>query len=142
MDWERIGPYIVEEKIGAGGMGTVYRARHADTGELAAVKVLPPALAREEGFVLRFSREAEALEKLASPHIVRLLGSGCEQDTYYFAMEYVHGETLGQRIIRERRLPWRDAVAIALQLCTALKAAHDAGVVHRDLKPSNILLAD
>lgn len=141
MELRHIGPYVVEKEIGAGGMGTVYLARHVDTLEPAAVKVLPPALARQEGFVLRFTREIEALQKLANPHIVRLLGSGEEHDTYYFAMEYVTGENLAQRLKRDKKIPWREAVDIALQLCSALKAAHDAGVIHRDLKPSNILLA-
>jgi hypothetical protein len=140
MEWERIGPYRVEAQIGAGGMGAVYRARHVETGELAAVKVLPPALARQDGFVQRFSREVEALRQLTNPHIVRFLGSGADHETYFLAMEYVVGENLAQRLGRERRLAWREAVNIGIQLCAALKAAHDAGVIHRDLKPSNILL--
>lgn len=140
MDGERIGPYLIDTQIGSGGMGTVYRARHIDTGELVALKVLPPALARQEGFVQRFQREVEALRQLQNPYIVRFLDCGSERDTYYLAMEYVMGENLAQRLARERRLPWQEAVQIGLQLCTALKAAHDAGVIHRDLKPSNVLL--
>jgi serine/threonine protein kinase len=138
----RIGPYIVLELIGSGGMGNVYLGRHADTSRFAAVKVLPPTMARVEGFRLRFSREIEALERLSNPHIVQLLDSGEDEGTYYYAMEYVAGETLSHRLKRERRLAWRDAVAIAQQLCAALRAAHDAGVIHRDLKPSNVLLGN
>jgi serine/threonine-protein kinase len=137
---ERIGPYEIEKKIGAGGMGNVYLGRHETTGQLAAVKVLPASLAREEGFVLRFNREIEALRKLQHPNIVSLYESGVDGETYYYAMEYVDGETLTQRIRREKKIPWRDAVEIAIQICAALKAAHDAGVIHRDLKPSNLLL--
>lgn len=140
MDGERIGPYLIETQIGSGGMGTVYRARHSDTGDQVALKVLPPALAHQEGFVERFQREVEALRQLHNPHIVRFLDSGSDRDTYYLAMEYVSGENLAQRLGRVRRLPWQEAVQIGLQLCTALKAAHDAGVIHRDLKPSNVLL--
>jgi len=121
-------------------MGNVYLCRQADAREPAAVKVLPPTMARLEGFRLRFSREIEALERLSNPHIVELLDSGEDQGTYYYAMEYVAGETLSQRLHREKRLPWREVVGIAQQLCAALRAAHDAGVIHRDLKPSNVLL--
>jgi serine/threonine-protein kinase len=140
MDPERIGPYIIEHRIGSGGMGTVYLAHHAETNEEVAVKVLPPALAREEGFVARFEREIESLRKLVNPHIVKLRASGAEENTPYYAMEYVEGETLTDRLRREKKLPWRDVVQYSLQICSALKSAHDAGIIHRDLKPSNLLL--
>lgn len=136
----QLGPYHLLEQLGAGGMGNVYLARHGETGEFAAIKILPPELAREEGFVLRFEREIEALRLLDNPHIVRFLESGRNADTVYFVMEYVPGENLAQRIRREHRLPWVTALELARQLCTALKAAHDAGVIHRDMKPSNVLL--
>lgn len=141
MDRETLGPYLLLEEIGAGGMGTVYLAKHRDTHELAAVKVLPATLAREEGFVMRFTREAEMLRALTNPHVVRLLDSGVDDETYYFVMEYVDGENLADCMGREHRLPWERAFEIGVQLCSALKAAHDAGIVHRDLKPSNVLLA-
>lgn len=141
MDRQTLGSYTLLEEIGSGGMGTVYLGRQRETGEFAAVKVLPANLAREEGFVMRFTREAEALRSLISPHVVRLLDSGVEDDTYYFAMEYVDGENLAELLKREHRLSWMQAFDIATQLCLALKAAHDAGIVHRDLKPSNVLLS-
>ncbi len=141
MDRQTLGPYVLLEEIGAGGMGTVYLGRHRETSELAAVKVLPATLAREEGFVMRFTREAEALRALTNPHVVRLLDSGVDDGTYFFAMEYVAGETLADRLKREQRLSWPQAFDFATQLCSALKAAHDAGIIHRDLKPSNVLLA-
>lgn len=137
----QVGPYAIERKIGAGGMGTVYLGRHRETGRLAAVKVLPPSLAREDGFVARFTREIDAMKRLANPHVVELFESGVDHETYYYSMEYVEGETLTSRLIRDKRMPWREAVEITLQICVALKAAHDAGIVHRDLKPSNLLLA-
>jgi serine/threonine-protein kinase len=136
----QVGPYRVERKLGAGGMGTVYLGRHAETGEVAAVKVLPPAMAREPGFVARFSREVDALRKLESPHIVRLFESGVDGETYFYAMEYISGETVTELLRREKRLPWRQVVDYGVQICKALKAAHNAGIVHRDLKPSNLLL--
>ncbi|HET6424226.1 MAG TPA: protein kinase [Planctomycetaceae bacterium] len=141
MDRETLGPYQLLEEIGAGGMGTVYLAKHRETQDLAAIKVLPPQLAREEGFVMRFTREAEMLRTLTNPHVVRLLDSGVDDETYYFVMEYVDGETLAYRLRRDHRLPWKEAFEIAVQLCSALKAAHDAGIIHRDLKPSNVLLS-
>lgn len=140
MNPQRIGPYEITEKLGAGGMGSVYLGRHCETGEQAAVKVLPPTLAATDGFVERFSREVEAMRKFDHPHIVRLLDSGCDGETYYFGMEYVPGETLMALLRREKRIPWQRAVVIGRQICLALKAAHDAGVVHRDLKPSNLMI--
>ena len=84
----RLGPYLIDRKIGAGGMGNVYLGRHDVTGQIAAIKELPAALAREEGFVLRFNREIEAMRKMNSPHIVKLYESGSDDaETYYYSME-------------------------------------------------------
>ncbi len=138
---ERIGPYQIERKIGAGGMGTVYYGQHVETGQVAAVKVLPPSMAQEEGFVARFFREVEALKKLVNPHVVQLYDSGGDGDTYYYAMEYIDGDTLTGMLRRDRRIDWRRTIDFAVQICSALKAAHDAGIIHRDLKPSNLLIA-
>lgn len=137
---ERIGPYEIVRELGAGGMGTVYEARHATTGIAAAVKVLPAALAREPGFVARFNREIEALQKLKSPNIVELYESGVDDGQYFYAMEFVAGETLTQRLDREKRIGWREAVELSVQICRALKVAHNIGIIHRDLKPANLLL--
>src|SRR5438477_5670036 len=140
MDPERIGPYEIREKLGAGGMGSVYLGRQVETGQLVAVKVLTASLAREPGFVERFNREIDAMRKLKNPHIVELFENGVEGESFYYAMEYVAGETLMGLIRREKRLPWQKAIGIAVQICQALKAAHDAGIIHRDLKPSNLLV--
>lgn len=140
MDFERIGPYNISRKIGSGGMGTVYHGTHSETGTEAAVKVLPSNMSREEGFVQRFSREISVLSEVSNPHIVRLMDNGVDNDVYYYAMEYVDGETLTDRLRRDKRLTWSEAIEIALQICVALKAAHDAGIVHRDLKPGNLLI--
>ncbi|MEM9701218.1 MAG: serine/threonine-protein kinase [Planctomycetota bacterium] len=151
----RIGPYSLERKLGSGGMGTVYLGVHDETGEKAAVKILPAALARETGFRERFAREIETVRRLTNPHIAGHLASGAvdkngeplspdvepgDDATAFLALQYVEGETLLMRLRRERRLPWRAVVDLGVQVCTALKAAHDAGVVHRDLKPSNLIL--
>ena len=138
----RLGPYLIDRKIGAGGMGNVYLGKHKETGQVAAIKELPASLAREEGFVLRFNREIEAMKKLNNPHIVKLYESGTDDDeTYYYAMEYVEGENLTTRLRRERRIPWEETIRLGIQICAGLKHAHDAGVIHRDLKPSNLLIA-
>ncbi|MEZ5943096.1 MAG: serine/threonine-protein kinase [Planctomycetaceae bacterium] len=141
---EQIGPYRLVEELGAGGMGTVYLGVHMQNETRAAIKVLPASMARESGFVARFNREIDAMRQLSNSNenIVELYDSGEDSGTYYYAMEYVPGETLTARLGREKRLPWRDAIDIAVQICRALKAAHNAGVVHRDLKPSNLLLRD
>lgn len=135
-----IGPYFIESRLGSGGMGTVYLGRHKETGEFAAVKLLPASMAREEGFVARFDREIAAMQQLKNPHIVQFLESGAADETYYYAMEYVDGGTLADRLEKEGRLPWREVIQLGVQICTALKSAHNAGVIHRDLKPSNLLL--
>jgi len=139
---ERLGPWRIERRIGAGGMGTVYLGLHAETGERAAVKVLPASMAREDGFEQRFSREIDALGKLSHRNIVQLYGHGVSDDgLLYYAMEFVDGVTLTAEIQTRRRLPWREVVERSRQLASALKAAHDAGVVHRDLKPGNLMVA-
>src|SRR5262245_12630164 len=137
---ERIGPYQILEKLGSGGMGTVYLGKNTENGRLVALKVLTASLAREAGFVERFNREIDAMRKLKNPHIVELYDAGVENENYYYAMEYVPGETLMGILRREKRIPWEKAVEFASQICQALKAAHDAGIIHRDLKPSNLLV--
>lgn len=138
---EKIGPYLIDRKIGAGGMGNVYYGVHESSGQVAAIKVLPAAMAREEGFVKRFNREIEALRQLKNRNIVELFGDGEADDTYYYAMEFVDGVTLTTEITNRKRLPWSEVIELSLQISGALKAAHDAGIVHRDLKPSNLMLA-
>jgi serine/threonine-protein kinase len=139
---EQIGPYRIVEKLGSGGMGDVYLGEHVDTGTKAAIKVLTASLAREGGFVERFTREVDSMRKLDNPRIVKLYESGVDGENYYYAMEYVPGETLLGLMRDEKRMPWRKAIQIAIQVCQALKSAHDAGIIHRDLKPSNLLVAD
>ncbi len=136
----RIGPYLIERKLGAGGMGTVYLASHEQTGRIVALKLLAPSLARQEGLVARFMREIDAMQKLKNPHVVELFDHGVDGEMYYYAMEFVPGETLTARLRREKRIPWREVIDLSIQICLALKAAHDAGIIHRDLKPSNLLL--
>lgn len=137
---ERIGDYKIERKLGQGGMGTVYLGKHEQSGELVAIKVLPASMAREEGFVARFAREIEAMQRVTGENVVQMYDSGEWEGTYYYTMEFVDGETVTDRIMREKRIGWREVIEIASQICKALKAAHNTGIVHRDLKPSNLLL--
>ena len=144
---ERLGRWRIERELGRGGMGRVYLARlegePASEGvSQAAVKVLAPELAVDAGLVARFHREIAILSRLRHPHIVALYESGQQGHWYYYAMEYVDGPGLDELLRQEGRLPWWQALQVAIELSQALKHAHDHGIVHRDLKPSNVLLAE
>ncbi len=141
MQPERLGPYRLGKLIGKGGMGTVYEAVDVESGQAAAVKVLSPSLASDEGFRTRFESEIESLKKLRHPNIVRLYGYGEQSGTLFYAMELVHGTSLEEEICNGRRFDWREVTEIAIKLCRALKLAHDHGVIHRDMKPANVMLA-
>lgn len=140
MELTRLGPYVIGPRIGKGGMGSVYKGTNADTGEPAAIKVLAPQLAASEGFRERFQAEVESLKTLRHEGIVRLLGYGEEQGTVFYAMELVDGRSLEEELKAGRRFDWREVVDIAIQVCRALKHAHDHGIIHRDIKPANILI--
>jgi eukaryotic-like serine/threonine-protein kinase len=140
MQFEQLGPYRLGKKLGQGGMGAVYAGVDQETGAAAAVKVLSPSLASEEGFRVRFEAEIESLKKLNHPHIVRLYGYGEQAGTLFYAMELVEGTSLEDELRAGRRFDWREVTTIAIKLCRALKHAHDHGVIHRDLKPANLLL--
>jgi serine/threonine-protein kinase len=140
----RFGSWIIDRELGRGGMGEVYlahRAEPADGADRAALKVLAPALAQDPGFQLRFQREIDVLGKLDHPNIVRFFDAGTHDNHSYYAMEYVEGRSFEELLLAESRLPWRDVLAMALQVSLALKHAHDRGIIHRDLKPSNLLRA-
>jgi eukaryotic-like serine/threonine-protein kinase len=137
--------YTLEREIGAGGMATVYLARDARHRRSVAVKVVRPGLGGREGLE-RFLREIELVARLQHPHILPVFDSGAVDDgtgspVPYFVMPYVEGETLRQRLQREKRLPVETAVTLAAEVADALAYAHGQGVVHRDVKPENILLS-
>ena len=142
MQPERLGPYRIGERLGRGGMGSVYEAIDTDTGQAVAVKVLAPQLADDAGLQARFRAEIDTLKSLRHPGIVQLLAFGEENDQPYFAMELVRGKTVEQLLRGGRRFTWRETVATASAIARALKVAHDHGVIHRDLKPSNLLIAE
>lgn len=140
--FEFLGPYRIEELIGRGGMGSVYRARHEKTGELVAVKLISQHVADEARFRRRFAAEVEMLKRLRHRNIVRLIGYGEQEGQLFYSMELVEGESLQQRIRRLKRLDWLATIDIAIEVASALKHAHDIGVIHRDLKPANLVLTD
>ncbi len=135
----RIGPYETVAEIGRGGYGTVFQARHVETGREVALKVLSEAGAAGSVEAMRFRREVELVRSLDHPGIVRVLDSGVEAGRPWFAMERIEGEPLYALLAREP-LPWRRAVEIARDVADALAHAHARGVLHRDVKPGNILL--
>jgi serine/threonine protein kinase len=138
---QRLGAYVLETEIGRGSMGVVYRAHHVEQGFPAAVKVLLDALASDESFVTRFTREAGIVRKLSHPNILRLYDTGTEGELLYFAMEYFAGSTAGQILKQRGRLPVGQVVEIAAQTADALNHAHTHGhLVHRDIKPENLLV--
>jgi len=136
------GKYEILEKIGTGGMASVYRARHLAFGEICAIKLVGPKLAHDADFLKRFRTEAVVTRRLQHPNAVRVEDLDTTEDGRPFIiMEFVDGRSLREIIRTEGALPLPRAVAIARQACAALAAAHALGITHRDIKPDNILLA-
>jgi serine/threonine-protein kinase len=140
MKLQRMGPYRLDKILGRGGMGAVYVGVNEQTGERAAVKVLNPVLADDASFRERFKSEVETLKKLLHPSIVRLFAYGEEDDYLFYVMELVEGRSLQDELIAGRRFNWREVARIGIDVASALKHAHDRGVIHRDLKPANLLI--
>jgi serine/threonine protein kinase len=133
--------YRIEGELGQGGMATVYLAEDLKHGRRVAIKVLRPELAAVIG-AERFVREIRTIAALQHPHILGLIDSGEVQGTAYYVMPFVEGESLRDRLTRDKHLPVADAVRIATEVASALDYAHRHGVIHRDIKPENILLHD
>ncbi len=135
------GRYRVLAKIGAGGMGAVYKVEHLAMGKLAAMKVLHPSLTQDREVAQRFRREAEAVSKLSSPNTVQVFDFGESSGSLYLVMELVKGEDLGAILRRDGPMPFARLAPMLIQVCEALSEAHEAGIVHRDLKPENLLVS-
>jgi serine/threonine-protein kinase len=133
--------YRLERELGQGGMATVYLAADLKHDRKVAIKVLRPELAAVIG-AERFLREIKTIANLQHPHILGLIDSGEVNGTAYYVMPFVEGESLRDRLSREKQLPIADAVRIATEVGSALDYAHRHGVIHRDIKPENILLHD
>jgi Tol biopolymer transport system component len=136
-----LGSYHVLEKLGAGGMGEVYRARDTRLDRLVALKLLPPDVANDPERLVRFEREARAASALNHPAIVTIYDIGAVEAQPWISMELVDGQTLRQ-LLDGGALPLRRALTIAAQIADGLAKAHEAGIVHRDLKPENVMVTD
>lgn len=134
-----LGSYRLLEKIGEGGMGVVYKARHQKLKKVVAIKLLPQHLTSDLGLTARFQREMESVGALDHPHIVRAMDAGEVEGTHFLVMEFVDGDDLA-KVVKERGpLPVEEACAVIEQATAALQHAHDHGLVHRDIKPSNLM---
>ena len=140
LDFEVIGPYKIIRILGQGGMGTVYHGVHTKSKDSVAIKVISSNMAQHHRFRRRFDAEIQTLLKLKHPNIVQLIGFGEERGLLFYSMEYVDGENLQQQLRREKKIGWERVVDIAIEMCSALKHAHDYGVIHRDLKPANVMI--
>ncbi len=135
--------FDVEQELGSGAMGAVYRAewhRDGKSSKCVALKMVALGLLGNEGAMARFEREANILKQLLHPHIVKLYASGHYRKTPFIAMEYIDGEPLDRLLARRGRLTWEEVVTYGKQLCSALQYAHEKGIIHRDLKPSNLMI--
>jgi len=140
MEKRWIWPFELEEQIGSGAMGVVYRARFVKNDRRVALKLLPKEVAANATLAARFQREMEILKDLRHPHIVHCFGGTCEGDQWFYAMELIDGGSLAGLLNDQGKLPWRKVVEFGLQICAALEYAHERGIIHRDLKPGNLLL--
>ena len=134
--------YEILEKIGEGGMATVYKARCNILKRYVAVKVLREEFTTDEEFIRRFNTEAQAAASLTHPNIVSIFDVGHEDNIYYIVMELVQGKTLKEIINEDGVLPWKWSVNIAIQVASALETAHKNNIVHRDIKPHNIIITE
>jgi serine/threonine protein kinase len=137
---QTIGQYDVMEKIADGGMGSVFKALNRETGEVVALKVVAPHMASNQVLLKRFEQEYNAAKQLDHPNIVRALDYGDSGSAPYLVMEFVDGESLGQRLQRESRIPEKEAIRLIAQVAQGLYRAHKEKLIHRDVKPDNILI--
>jgi len=135
-----IGDYLILDKLGQGGMGVVFKARHRESGRLGALKILPPSIARDRTAVIRFKREIEAAGRLKHPNLVAALDAAEDRGVHFLVMDYIAGCDL-DRLVRGRgpMSPF-EAIDSVIQAARGLEAAHAAGIVHRDIKPGNLML--
>lgn len=138
----RLGGYEIVQKLGHGGMGSVYLARQVSLDRNVALKVLNPTLAQDPQFVARFTREAYAAAQLNHHHIVQIHDIGQDRSFNFFSMEFVEGDTLGNLVKLKGRMDSEQAVTYVLQAARGLKFAHEHGIIHRDVKPENLMLND
>ncbi len=135
-----IGNYLILEKLGQGGMGVVFKARHRRLKRVGALKILPPSLARDRDAVMRFRREVEAAGRLKHANLVAAQDADEDRGVQFLVMDYVEGRDL-DRVVREGGpMPLAQAIDCVIQAARGLEAAHAQGIVHRDIKPGNLML--
>ncbi|HLG42901.1 MAG TPA: protein kinase, partial [Planctomycetota bacterium] len=132
--------YQIMGRLGAGGMGTVYKAKQSAMDRTVAIKVLSKQATQAKDFLGRFFREAQAAAKLNHPNIIQAYDAGCANNIYYFVMEFVDGKTARNVLEHGQRMPEKEALQFASQICEALDYIHKHGMVHRDIKPENIMI--
>ncbi|MFH1922451.1 MAG: SUMF1/EgtB/PvdO family nonheme iron enzyme [Planctomycetota bacterium] len=137
----QLGQYRLLAKLGAGGMGTVYKALHTKLDRVVSVKVLPAESMQDKSAVVRFEREMKAVGNLKHPNIVQAHDAGEANETHFLVMEYVEGMNLAELVRRHGQLAVADACELVRQAALGLQYAHEHGLVHRDVKPSNVMLA-
>lgn len=142
LEGTQLGGYFIEERLGRGGMGTVYRARQLSLDRIVALKILSPRLTRNRDFIKGFLREARAAAKLNHPNVVQIYDAMQQGDTFFFSMEYVSGGSLAECLETEGKLTLARALEVTRDVAQALAWAADRGIVHRDIKPDNLLLAE
>jgi serine/threonine-protein kinase len=138
---QTLGKYQILERLGRGGMATVYRAYQTGMDRVVAVKVMHPQYTDDPSFIERFKREARAVGALRHPNIVQVIDFDVQDGQYYMVMEYVETESLKERLQKRGALPIREALSIARKLADALAYAHAHGMLHRDVKPANVLMS-
>ena len=137
------GRYEIVEKIGNGGMATVYKAVDKVLKRNVAVKILRDEFTTDEEFIKRFEVEAQSAARLTHPNIVSIYDVGVEDSLHYIVMELIQGKTLKEIIVEERGpLPWKWSVNVAIQIASALETAHKNNIIHRDIKPHNIIITE
>jgi serine/threonine protein kinase len=135
-----IGKYLILDKLGEGGMGVVFKARHRTLGRLGALKILPPSFTRDRGAVMRFRREFEAAGRLRHVNVVAAFEADEDRGVHYLVMDYVNGINLDCVVGENGPLPVAEAINYVIQAARGLEAAHEKGIVHRDIKPANLML--
>jgi serine/threonine protein kinase len=137
---DRLGAYLLGERLGEGGMGVVFRARSEPEGDEVALKILRPELSSDDTFRRRFVHEARAAGEVRHKHLVPITDAGEVDGRPYLAVAYVEGQTLEQRLADDGPMPLDEIVRIVAHVASGLDALHAAGIVHRDVKPSNVII--
>ncbi len=137
----QLGNYLLMEKIGAGGMGQVFKAQHLRMKRIVAIKLLPATMTKDKEAIARFEREVEAAAKISHPNIVAAFDADCANGVHFLVMELVEGSDLSALVKKNGPLSVGKAISYILQAAHGLEAAHKKGIVHRDIKPANLLLS-